>query len=260
MPPAAQPRPPQWDAMAKHEFAQYVLEEKGSYFPSLAEMKASGPPRDTVDGLQRSINEKQSEFTNDLDKLYQHQAQRYLDDAYDRYLSFEEAECVVMSNKPPSTLPNFRDFYLQQRRFLSGGTRSGKSTDPIAPSGVFSDEVAQYTAAHYKSVHPLQDRLARATKNEEELRRRREAMFPATIGDYRSIRNKDVQLRIARFLTADSTIQGKMMTEFNWAWRQTKPLQDEYLHDDAFKAEVQTRVKDVEVRDPRRKPSAPQLG
>lgn len=216
-------------------------------------MKASGPPRDTVDGLQRSINEKKMEFTNDLDKLYQHQAQRYLDDAYDRYLSFQEAECVVMSNKPPSTLRNFevntlfhssfstnvnsdvllwrQKFYEQQRRFLSGGTRNGKSTDPIAPSSVFSDEVAQFTAAHYKSIHPLQDRLARATKREEELRRKREAMFPATIGDYRSIRNKDVQLRIARFLTADSITQGKMMTEFNWAWRQTKPLQDEYHHD-----------------------------
>lgn len=81
-------------------------------------MKASGPPRDTVDGLQRSINEKQSEFTNDLDKLYQHQAQRYLDDAYDRYLSFEEAECVVMSNKPPSTLPNFRASILFTASFI----------------------------------------------------------------------------------------------------------------------------------------------
>lgn len=77
-------------------------------------MKASGPPRDTVDGLQRSINEKQAEFTNDLDKLYQHQAQRYLDDAYDRYLSFQEAECVVMSNQPPSTLPNFKVNTLSQ--------------------------------------------------------------------------------------------------------------------------------------------------
>lgn len=31
MPPATTPQ--QWDTMTRHEFAQYVLEEKGSYFP-----------------------------------------------------------------------------------------------------------------------------------------------------------------------------------------------------------------------------------
>lgn len=102
--------------------------------------------------------------------------------------------------------------------------------DPVAPASIFGHEVAEYTSTHNKIILPLQRKLAMAEKREEEDRRRREAEFPLSISQYNSIRNKDVQLRIARFLTADSATQNRMMDKYGWAWRQTEPLQNDYKH------------------------------
>ena len=65
---------------------------------------------------------------------------------------------------------------------------------------------------------------------EEEMRKRREQMFPISFEDFKS-KAKDIQLRAARFLVADSTKQEKMLSEFNWAWRQVQPLKDVFAKD-----------------------------
>lgn len=65
---------------------------------------------------------------------------------------------------------------------------------------------------------------------EEEMRKRREQMFPTSFDDFKG-KAKDIQLRAARFLIADSVKQEKMMTEFNWAWRQVQPLKDVFIKD-----------------------------
>ena len=65
---------------------------------------------------------------------------------------------------------------------------------------------------------------------EEEARKRREQMFPFTFEDFKG-KPRDIQLRAARFLVADITKQEKMLTEFNWAWRQVQPLKDIFIKD-----------------------------
>jgi hypothetical protein len=60
---------------------------------------------------------------------------------------------------------------------------------------------------------------------EEEIRKRREQMFPTSFEDFKG-KSRDIQLRAARFLVADTAKQEKMLSEFNWAWRQVKPLKD----------------------------------
>lgn len=65
---------------------------------------------------------------------------------------------------------------------------------------------------------------------EEEMRKRREQMFPTSSEEFHG-KAKDIQLRAARFLVADAVKQEKMMTEFNWAWRQVKPLKDDFIKD-----------------------------
>jgi hypothetical protein len=69
---------------------------------------------------------------------------------------------------------------------------------------------------------------------EEEARIRQEAQFPVSIEDFRR-RSKDVQHRAARFLVlSDDARQEKMLTEFGWAWRQVRPLQEEMANNVRF--------------------------
>ena len=65
---------------------------------------------------------------------------------------------------------------------------------------------------------------------EEEMRKRREQLFPLSFDDFKG-KPKDVQLRAARFLVADLAKQEKMLSEFNWAWRQVQPLKDIFTKD-----------------------------
>lgn len=88
------------------QLGEKLLNSIGYRIGSLAEMKSSDVPTDSVASLKKTINEKQTQFAKDLDKLYQHQAQRYLDDAHDRYLSFEEAEVVEKTEQGLKTLPH----------------------------------------------------------------------------------------------------------------------------------------------------------
>ena len=61
--------------------------------------------------------------------------------------------------------------------------------------------------------------------HEEEMRKRREQMFPISFEDFKG-KARDIQLRAARFLVADNAKQERMLSEFNWAWRQVQPLKD----------------------------------
>ena len=61
--------------------------------------------------------------------------------------------------------------------------------------------------------------------HEEEMRKRREQMFPTSFEDFKG-KARDIQLRAARFLVADNAKQERMLSEFNWAWRQVQPLKD----------------------------------
>jgi hypothetical protein len=88
----------------KHEFAQYILQEHGTYFPKWAtatcrlsrkhsyfcrfsdmSVFVESPPN-----LKQRINQLQAQHSVELEKLYAHQAVRYLDDALDRYLAHDE--------------------------------------------------------------------------------------------------------------------------------------------------------------------------
>ena len=43
--------------------------------------------------------------------------------------------------------------------------------------------------------------------------------------------NQDMQLKVARFLTAPNNIRDAMLSDFGWAWRQVKPLLDVFERD-----------------------------
>lgn len=58
------------------------------------------------------------------------------------------------------------------------------------------------------------------------------ARFPESIDAYHTLNNnKDMQLKVAKFLTAPSNMRDGMLSEFRWAWRQVKPLLDDFERD-----------------------------
>lgn len=76
--------------------------------------------------------------------------------------------------------------------------------------------------------------------------------------------NKEIQVRIARFLMADKREQEVMMTQYGWAHRQVNPLRNDYKIDvrafghttphrltfpqqSRFRAEIQSKVMEVDV-------------
>lgn len=65
---------------------------------------------------------------------------------------------------------------------------------------------------------------------EDLLRRQREQIFPQSKEEFNTKAN-DIKLRVARFLVADPARQEKMLSDYNWAWRQVKPLQDVFVKD-----------------------------
>ena len=79
-----------------------------------------------------------------------------------------------------------------------------------------------------ETVAPLLLRTATKQKEEEELRRRREVQFPQSAAEYHTNQDKELQQRLARFLTSDAIIQEKMLTEYGWTLRQVQGLKEVY--------------------------------
>lgn len=92
----------------------------------------------------------------------------------------------------------------------------------------WEDELERLRYSHLEQLVPLYQELKQTEIREKEERKRREADFPASIEDYHT-KPADVKMRVARFLhTTNEARQEKMLSEFGWAWRQVKPLQEVY--------------------------------
>ncbi|KAI9464483.1 hypothetical protein BJY52DRAFT_1249381 [Lactarius psammicola] len=215
----------------KHEFAQYILQEHGTYFPKFSDMSVFV---ESAPNLKQRINQLQAQHNAELEKLYAHQAARYLDDALDRYLAQDE---------------DADSGYVKTVEELYDGSRRGRTSLETT----FDRETTLVRLAHMETVAPLQLKTATKQKEEEELRRRREAQFPQSAVEYYTHQDKELQQRLARFLTSDAIIQEKMLNEYGWTWRQVQGLREVYSNEATFRDDIQRRV--AVVRDPRRKPS-----
>jgi hypothetical protein len=94
----------------------------------------------------------------------------------------------------------------------------------------FDRETTSVRLAHVETVAPLLYKVATKQK-EEESRKRREVQFPQSAAEFNTIHDKELQQRIARFLTSDAIIQDKMLNENGWGWRQVQGLKEDYLKD-----------------------------
>ena len=94
----------------------------------------------------------------------------------------------------------------------------------------WQDDYEHIRYTYISQLLALEKKRIEVEVREEEIRKRRAQLFPINSDDFKG-KAKDIQLRAARFLVADSVKQEKMMSEFNWAWRQVQPLKDIFAKD-----------------------------
>ncbi|EIW58296.1 uncharacterized protein TRAVEDRAFT_148391 [Trametes versicolor FP-101664 SS1] len=222
------------DAIQRRQLVEDVMELKGAFFPGLDAIKKANETHDNSVTLNERVQEMQKRHIQDVRTLYQWQAQDYYDEMLD-----------LAQSKPDIGDPGAEAFY-----------KDARTNYALADS--FDDNLDRLNLAHISSITPLLREKNMHKQREDAVQRRRDQQFPTTIADFRMIRNKDVQIRIARFLEADDTVRERMQDEFKWVWRQVMPLISEYARTDSFKAEIKTLLRDIEVPDPRKARRAPQ--
>ncbi|KAI0630745.1 hypothetical protein C8Q77DRAFT_1231983 [Trametes polyzona] len=222
------------DAIQRRQFVEDIMQLRGTFFPGLeAITQANGTP-DTPATLKDRIDEMQKRHVQEVRTMYQWQAQDYYDEMLDQARSRGEV-------KDPAIDSCYRAFRTK-----------------ACMADTFDDNLDRLNYAHMNSILPIiKDRNVRRLREEHE-QRRRDMQFPTSIDEFHAIRNRDVQLRVARFLVANDSVRERMMDEFKWAWRQVVPLLGEYNKIESFQTEVQTMLRDVEAHDPRKARRPPQ--
>lgn len=86
------------------------------------------------------------------------------------------------------------------------------------------DAVSQLRYTYLKQLLPLLCKRRELKMQESQSRKQREAQFPQSIEEYHNIPERNVQLRIARFLQCSDTGQERMMDHYVWSSRAVQPL------------------------------------
>jgi hypothetical protein len=116
----------------------------------------------------------------------------------------------------------FDDIRVQE---LYGRSRHGKTNLEAS----FDRETTLVRLAHVETVRPLLYKLA--TKQNAESRKRREVAFPQSAAEFNAIQDKELQQRIARFLTSDAIVQDKMRNDYGWVSRNVQGLKEVFWKD-----------------------------
>jgi hypothetical protein len=215
----------------KRRLAQWTLKHKGSYFPTLQEMKKINAEPETVSTIKDRIAELKKQHARDMESLYAYYAQIYRQEQEDLYLSKDETVSQT-ADSPATSFAALEELYKNSRL-------------PINYQLEWDDAISRIRYSYLQTLLPLQSKLVALS-----------AQFPESRDGYRAMdNNKDMQLRVAKFLVGTSAIREAMLSDFGWAWRQVKGLTDAFERDIDFRIEVQKFVKENDVRDPRKRGS-----
>lgn len=144
--------------------------------------------------MKERIGELEKRHREDMQRLYQWQAEDHFAEAEDQYLSKDDA--VIDSQTEVSKLPHLphspthNEAEQAMYRSLHGPNPHEKT--------VFDDAVSSLRYAHLNNLIGLRRQHASLVAKEEEERRRRDAQFPADLAAFHAIQNKDIQVRYMR--------------------------------------------------------------
>ncbi|KAI1796747.1 hypothetical protein LXA43DRAFT_1153634 [Ganoderma leucocontextum] len=221
-----------YDAVQRRQYVEDMMELKGTFFPGLDAIRKANEDLESSSEVKERIQDVKKKHLEEVQTLYEWHAQDYYDEVLDMSRSKPDIEDPVVEN-----------FY-----------RTSRPSYEVAAS--FDDQLDRHHYAHLASLYPLNKQYNKLRKLEEERQRQKDKQFPTSLADFHAIRSKDVQLRIARYLTSDDSARERMMDEYVWAYTQTAPLSNEYKESEAFRKEInellQTLLREVESHDPRK--------
>ncbi|KAH7885676.1 hypothetical protein F5I97DRAFT_1874301 [Phlebopus sp. FC_14] len=233
--------------LRNHRLAQYVLSHKGSYLPSpdaLRDLgKTNAPPVDTVANVEAKIKEIKAQHAKDLECLFAFQAAEYHQEVLDHQRCFDDSDYMVIDESYPSQV-EFREELFALDKRMRQMSRFKRDMD---------DGLSMLRYTHLKTLLPLIQKRNALKAREQLARKQRDARFPQTVEEYRQIPERDVRLRIARFLSSSDMEQERMMQEFQWAYRGVQRLLSTYKSSMQFKTEIDDTIKDIHATDPRRR-------
>ncbi|KAI0326979.1 hypothetical protein GY45DRAFT_1328231 [Cubamyces sp. BRFM 1775] len=215
-------------AVQRRQLAEDVMHLGGTYFPGLDAIKKANETQETSATMKERIKDMQKRHIDNVRTMYEWQAQDYHDEMLD-----------LARSKPGITDPGIEAFYKAAR------------TD-FDITSTFDDHLDKLNHAYLTGLMPLIRERDMYRQREEIEQRRRDQQFPGSIQEFHAIRNKDVQIRIATFLTSDEATRERMMDKFKWPWLHVAPLVDEFKNTESFRQECQSLLRNIEVRDPRK--------
>ncbi|KAJ6469428.1 hypothetical protein C8R45DRAFT_1218534 [Mycena sanguinolenta] len=197
----------------------YILTQRDRPIPSLESMKQflDSSPEDSVDTRIAELSEQCSE---DLDRLYTASAEDYIEEAEDRFYSFDEG---------------FES--SEDLKALQSSLRCKKTNHQTE-----WDLVADHTVATFR----LQMEELQTLAELQELFIAQPSNFPQTIKEYRD-KPKDMQARVARFLvlaSEDDEQRQSMLTQWDWDWTEVIKLSDEFHANSDFEEEIRATLND----------------
>ena len=160
----------------------------------------------------------------DLERLYTIQAMDYKADVKDQYLSFDEFELENPGTELSAIEVNSHHDHLSlpDRTFFQEIYENGPIKFSI--ENTWDNEYDQTRYTYLSQFLVLQKRQQQIMAQRERERKEFERQFPQTKEEFEN-KPKDMQTRVARFLVAEKAQKEKLLAEFDWAWRQTEPLE-----------------------------------
>ncbi|PFH53217.1 hypothetical protein AMATHDRAFT_1297 [Amanita thiersii Skay4041] len=229
-------------ALHRHRQAMFILTQKDRPIPSLTQMKDELNKSEESANVEIRIKEVKGQHLEDLQRLYAAHAAEYHEEMMDRYRSKDETQYPARGENNTTVIASYDELERLYR----------DTRDAACYEMYWHDDIARMNYAYQKQLIGLRIRRQELRHKEEEERKRLDAMFPMNQAEWKN-KTRDVQLRVARFLTCTASQQEKMMNEFQWAWRQVQPLRKEFNEDAGFRAEVQAIMLANDVKDPRTK-------
>lgn len=212
--------------------AQYILNNQGVLPPSLQEMKDVVDQEDNITNVKERIKDLEKKHCNDLERLYQWQAQDYQNEAEDMRVAKDDSQYLVQGENNPTIVSSYAKLDSLYKASRKGHVYQRE----------WDGQLFYLRTAYLKQLFPLQRLLAKLEIQDAEARRKE---FPGSVREYRAIQNNDVKFRVAKFLALrDVKAQEQMMAEFGWAWRQVQPLKNEYEKNGDFMVDIELAVRD----------------
>ncbi|KAG8220788.1 hypothetical protein J3R82DRAFT_2223 [Butyriboletus roseoflavus] len=240
------------DITLRHvRFAQYILANKGTYVPSRETLRKLGEskstPVETVDNLTEKIQELKKQHATDLENLFRFQRSEFRQNLVDHRICHDVSAYMDIDEAYPDQV-EFRKALEDLDNEVVKMSRFKRDMD---------DALSSLRYTYLKTFIHLVAKRSALKAHDKTARQRRDAWFPQTAQQYYQITERDVQLRVARFLTSSRTEQERMMDEFGWPYRAVQPLLSAYKTNLSFKGDVSGAISGLYVSDPRRRGTNP---